>query len=142
MQNTDKQKEYFKEYYKNRKVMIKCERCECQVNSFGLKQHYKTRLCSKVTQIIDPDINNKCNDNDNIDSKNNDKFCILLDMQIEKMREIRKIASEIYDLDIKLNKLDHSFLIKDRNYLTLEKYNQLKENDLQKQNKIKNDLQL
>jgi hypothetical protein len=47
-------------------------------------------------------------------------------MQIEKMREIRKLAIEIYDLDIKLNQLDHSFLIKDRNYLTLDKYNQLK----------------
>ena len=132
MQNTDKQKEYFKEYYKNRKVMIKCDRCNCEVNSFGLKQHYKSRLCSKVTQIIDPDINNKCNDNDNINSKSNDKFCILLDMQIEKMREIRKLAIEIYDLDIMLNQLDHSFLIKDRNYLTLDKYNQLK-----KQNELK-----
>ena len=132
MQNTEKQKEYFKEYYKNRKVMIKCDRCNCEVNSFGLKQHYKSRLCSKVTQIIDPDINNKCNDNDNINSKSNDKFCILLDMQIEKMREIRKLAIEIYDLDIMLNQLDHSFLIKDRNYLTLDKYNQLK-----KQNELK-----
>ena len=132
MQNTDKQKEYFKEYYKNKKVMIKCDRCNCEVNSFGLKQHYSSRLCSKVTQIIDPDINNKCNDNNGINSKSNDKFCVLLDMQIEKMREIRKLAIEIYDLDIMLNQLDHSFLIKDRNYLTLDKYNQLK-----KQNELK-----
>jgi len=126
MQNTEKQKEYFKEYYKNKKLMVKCDRCNCEVNSFGLKQHYKSRVCSKAAQIIDPDINNKCNDNGGINSKSNDKFCILLDMQIEKMREIRKLAIEIYDLDIKLNQLDHSFLIRDRNYLTLEKYNQLK----------------
>jgi hypothetical protein len=126
MQNTDKQKEYFKDYYKNKKIMVKCDRCDCEVNSFGLKQHYKSRVCLKAAQVIDPDINNKCNDNGGINSKSNDKFCILLDMQIEKMREIRKLAIEIYDLDIKLNQLDHSFLIRDRNYLTLEKYNQLK----------------
>jgi len=129
MEIIDKQKEYLKEYYKNKKTMIKCDRCKCEVNSVSIKQHYKTKICSKVTQTIDPDIHNKCNDNGNINSKSNDKFCVLLDMQIEKMQEIRKLAIEIYDLDIKLNQLDHSFKIKDRNYLTLDKYNQLKQNE-------------
>ena len=36
-------KKYLKDYYSNKKVMVKCDRCDCEVNSFSLKQHYKTR---------------------------------------------------------------------------------------------------
>ena len=44
-------KKYLKDYYTNKKVMVKCDRCDCEVNSFSLKQHYKTRLCTRITKL-------------------------------------------------------------------------------------------
>jgi len=52
-------KKYLKDYYTNKKVMVKCDRCDCEVNSFSLKQHYKTRLCTRIAKLSEVEINKK-----------------------------------------------------------------------------------
>ena len=44
-------KKYLKDYYTNKKVMVKCDRCDCEVNLFSLKQHYNTRLCTRISKL-------------------------------------------------------------------------------------------
>jgi hypothetical protein len=62
-------KQYLKDYYTNKKVMVKCDRCDCEVNSFSLKQHYKTKLCTRIAKLSKVDINKKM-----IDKKINSLF--------------------------------------------------------------------
>ena len=39
--------------------MVKYDRCDWEVNSFSLKQHYKTRLCTRIAKLSEVDINKK-----------------------------------------------------------------------------------
>ena len=48
---------------------VKCDRCDCEVNSFSLKQNYKTRLCTRIAKLSEVEIKKK-----NIDKEINSLF--------------------------------------------------------------------
>ena len=118
-------RKYLKDYYNNNKVMVKCDRCDCEVNSFSLKQHYKTRLCTRIAKLSEVEINKK-----NIDKEINSLF----EKQIDIYNQIKKLSFESYYISNKIKELDNNHIMTDtphytlEEYLTLEKYEYIKEN--------------
>ena len=111
-------KKYLKDYYTNKKVMVKCDRCDCEVNSFSLKQHYKTRLCTRIAKLSEVDINKKVIDK---------QICSLFEKQIDIYNQIKKLSFESYYISNKIKELDNKYTLDE--YLTLEKYDYIKENE-------------
>ena len=121
---TEDIKKYLKEYYTNKKVMVKCDRCDCEVNSFSLKQHYKTRLCTRIAKLSEVDINKKM-----IDKEINSLF----EKQIDIYNQIKKLSFESYYISNKIKELDNNHIMTDTPHYTLEEYNAHKEYDELKQ---------
>ena len=97
-------KKYFKDYYNNKKVMVKCDRCDCEVNSFSLKQHYKTRLCRRIAKLSEVDINKKM-----IDKEINSLF----EKQIDIYNKIKKLSFESYYISNEIKELDNNLIMAD-----------------------------
>ena len=117
-------KKYLKDYYTNKKVMVKCDRCDCEVNSFSLKQHYKTRLCTRIAKLSEVDINKKM-----IDKEINSLF----EKQIDIYNQIKKLPFESYYISHKIKELDNNHIMTDTPHYTLEQYNAHKEYEELKQ---------
>ena len=117
-------KKYLKDYYTNKKVMVKCDRCDCEVNSFSLKQHYKTRLCTRIAKLSEVEIKKK-----NIDKKINSLF----EKQIDIYNQIKKLSFESYYISNKIKGLDNNHIMTDTPHYTLEQYNTHKEYEELKQ---------
>ena len=106
--------------------MVKCDRCDCEVNSFSLKQHYKTRLCTRITKLSEVDINKRIIDK---------QICSLYEKQIDIYNQIKKLSFESYYISHKIKELDDNHIMSDTTdytldeYLTLEKYDYIKENE-------------
>ncbi len=86
-------KKYLKDYYTNKKLMVKCDWCDCEVNSFSIKQHYKTRLCKRITKLWEVDTNKKVIDK---------QICSLYEKQIDTYNQIKKLSFESYYISHKI----------------------------------------
>ena len=117
-------KKYLKDYYTNKKVMVKCDRCDCEVNSFSLKQHYKTRLCTRIAKLSEVDINKKLI---------NKEINSLFEKQIDIYNQIKKLSFESYYISNKIKELDNSHIMTDTPHYKLEEYNAHKEYEELKQ---------
>ena len=117
-------KQYLKEYYNQNKVMVKCDRCDCEVNSFSLKQHYKTRLCTRIAKLSEVEINKR-----NIDKEINSLF----EKQNDIYEQIKNLSFVAYDISNKIKELDNDYIISDNPRYTLEQYNAHKEYEELKQ---------
>jgi hypothetical protein len=111
-------RKYLKDYYNNNKVMVKCDRCDCEVNSFSLKQHYKTRLCTRIAKLSEVDINKKL-----IDKEINSLF----EKQNDIYKQIKNLSFVAYDISNKIKNLDNDYIIINTPHYTLEEYNAHKE---------------
>jgi hypothetical protein len=117
-------KKYLKDYYTNKKIMVKCDRCDCEVNSFSLKQHYKTRLCTRIAKLSEVDINKKLI---------NKEINSLFEKQIDIYNQIKKLSFESYYISNKIKELDNNHIMTDTPHYTLEEYNAHKEYEELKQ---------
>ena len=97
---------------------VKCDRCDCEVNSFSLKQHYKTRLCRRIAKLSEVDINKK-----------------MIDKEINSLfeKQIKKLSFESYYISNKIKELDNNHIMTDTPHYTLEQYNAHKEYEELKQ---------
>ena len=104
--------------------MVKCDRCDCEVNSFSLKQHYKTRLCTRIAKLSEVDINKKLI---------NKEINSLFEKQIDIYNQIKKLSFESYYISNKIKELDNNHIMTDTPHYTLEEYNAHKEYEELKQ---------
>lgn len=94
--------DYFKKYYQNKKQIVKCDRCDNQVNFIGLNSHYKTRICSKIYSL-------KLKNENKID---NNEICILYDENEKIKNNIKDLINKFYENEQKIKDLEPDYIIK------------------------------